>query len=239
MNLARGAAALDSERDDRARAARQQAFRQLMIGMVGERGVQHPFDRLVALQEVEHGVRIVHVPIHAYRQGLHSLQKLERVGRREARAEIAQTLCARAHDEGGRAELLVEDDAVIARIGFGQHRELAGRAPVEMAGIDDGAADRNAMAAEPLGHGMHDDVGAVVGWPRVDTAVAKVLSIRSGIFASCAISATAGISSTSSPGLPMVSAIKSLVPGSTRRGTPQVARLRQKWCLCQNAAGCA
>ena len=35
-----------------------------------------------------------------------------------------------------------------------------------MAGIDDGAADRDAMAAEPFGHGMHHDIGTVIGRAR-------------------------------------------------------------------------
>src|SRR2546422_609794 len=48
---------------------------------------------------------------------------------------------------------------------------------------------------------------------RLRNGVAKVLSISSGIFASWAIWATSGISSTSSPGLPMVSPITSRVFG--------------------------
>ena len=59
-------------------------------------------------------------------QRLDALQQLEGIGRRQAGAEIAQAFGARPHDEGGRAELLVEDDAVIAGIGLGQRRELAG-----------------------------------------------------------------------------------------------------------------
>ena len=48
---------------------------------------------------------------------------------------------------------------------------------------------------------------------RLRNGVAKVLSINSGIFASWAIAAMAGMSSTSSPGLPMVSPITSRVLG--------------------------
>lgn len=66
----------------------------------------------------------------------------------------------RAHHEGGGAELFVEDDAVIAGIRLGQHRKLARRAPVETAAIDNDAADRGAVAAEPLGGRVHHDVGA-------------------------------------------------------------------------------
>ena len=45
---------------------------------------------------------------------------------RQAGAEIAQAFGARPHDEGGGAEFLGEDDAVIAGIGLGHGRKLAG-----------------------------------------------------------------------------------------------------------------
>ncbi len=41
-------------------------------------------------------------------------------------------------------------------------RELPGRLPVEATGIDQHAADRDAVAAEPLGRRVHDDVAAVL-----------------------------------------------------------------------------
>ena len=47
-----------------------------------------------------------------------------------------------AHDKGCRAELLGEDDAVIAGIRLGQLREFARLDPVEAAAVDDDAADR-------------------------------------------------------------------------------------------------
>ena len=128
--------------------------------MIFQRGMQHPLDRLVGLEEFQHRERIAHVPFHADAERLDALQQLERVGRRQARAEIAQAFGAGAHDEGGLAELLVEDDAVIAGIGLGQDGKFAGRVPVEPAAVDDDAADRDAVAAEPFGRGVHHDVGA-------------------------------------------------------------------------------
>ena len=98
--------------------------------------------------------------LHAHAERLDALQQLEGIHRRHTGAEIAQPFGARAHDEGGGAELLVEDDAVIAGIGLGQQGEFAGCAPVETAAVDDRAADRNAMAADPFGGRMHHDVGA-------------------------------------------------------------------------------
>jgi len=56
--------------------------------------------------------------------------------------------------------LLVEDDAVIAGIGLGQHRKFSRGPPVEPAAVDNHAADGDAVAADPFGGGVHDDVGA-------------------------------------------------------------------------------
>ena len=115
---------------------------------------------------------------------------MEGVGRRQAGAEIAQALGARPHDEGRGAELLGEDDAVIAGIRLGQRREFVGRLPVEAAAVDDRAADGDAVAADPFGDRVHHQVGAGATIGRLRYGVANVLSIRSGIPAACAISAT-------------------------------------------------
>ena len=163
--LPAGPAALDAETDDRSGAARQQLLCQFVVRMAFQRRMQHPLDRLVGGQELEHGERIRHVAVHAHAERLDALQQLEGVGRRQARAEIAQALGARPHDEGGLAELLVEDDAVIAGIGLGQLRKFSGPAPVEPAAVDDDAADRDAMAADPFGRRIHHDVGAELDRP--------------------------------------------------------------------------
>ncbi len=103
--------------------------------------------------------------IHADAQRLDALQQLKGIGRRQTGAEIAQAFGARPHDERGRAELLVEDDAVISGIGLGQNRKFAGSAPVEPAAVDDDAADGDAVAADPFGGRVHDDVGAKLDRP--------------------------------------------------------------------------
>ena len=71
----------------------------------------------------------------------------------------------RAHDERRGPELLGEGDAVIAGVRLGHGREFARRGPVEAPAVDDNAADGDAVAAEKLGGGMHDDVGAVLDGP--------------------------------------------------------------------------
>ena len=69
--------------------------------------------------------------------------------------------------------------------------------------------------------------------------MAKVLSISSGIAAACAISATRGMSSTSRPGLPMVSPITSRVRGvialrkpSWSRGLTKVVVMPKRGSVC-------
>jgi hypothetical protein len=60
------------------------------------------------------------------------------------------------------------------------------------------------VAAEELGGGVHDEVGAQVDGA-LQAGVTRVASTSSGTRASWAISAMAGMSSTSRPGLPMAS----------------------------------
>jgi len=170
----------------------------------------------------------------------------ERIGWRKTGAEIAQAFGAGAHDEGGLAELLVEDDAMIAGIGFGKLRKFAAGVPVEPAAVDDDATDRDAVAADPLGRGVitmsaPSSIGRLrKAWQRCCRSGAEFWRHgRSG--------ATAGISSTSSPGLPMVSPITSRVFGliaarnsSGARGLDEGGRdaeARQR--MCQKIDGAA
>jgi hypothetical protein len=49
---------------------------------------------------------------------------------------------------------------MVGHVGFGEARELA-VAPVEVAAVDDDAADGGAVAADMLGRRVDDDVGAM------------------------------------------------------------------------------
>ena len=97
---------------------------------------------------------------HAQVQRLDALQDLERGHRRHAGAEVAQALAPRAQQEGARARLLLEVHAVEAGVGRGQRLELARGLPVEAPGVDQHAADRDAVAAEELGRRVVQQVGA-------------------------------------------------------------------------------
>ena len=56
-------------------------------------------------------------------------------------------------------------EAVVRRVGLGEVLEAAGSGPVELAGVDDDAADGGAVAAEELGGGVDHDVGAPLDGP--------------------------------------------------------------------------
>ena len=62
--------------------------------------------------------------------------------------------------EGEVAEALVEGQAVIGRLRFGEAAKLIVLAPVEGAAVDHTAADGGAVAGKELGGRVHGDVGA-------------------------------------------------------------------------------
>ena len=59
------------------------------------------------------------------------------------------------------AEGIPEIGAVISRIRLGNGREFAGALPIEIAFLDDDAADRGAVSPDDFGQRLDDDVGAV------------------------------------------------------------------------------
>ncbi len=105
--------------------------------------------------------------LHAQRERLHAEEELLRVERRERRAEVAQHVDASANRERdvAQAREVAEDvpelQAVVALVGLGEER-VAAAAPVEVAAVDDDAADGGAVPAEPLGERLDDDSGAVL-----------------------------------------------------------------------------
>ena len=109
---------------------------------------------------------------HAQWQGFETLDVQERVERARRGAEVAQQGDPHLDDVGDgahRLHRLGPHRAVIGRVGLVQQREALGVLfPVEIAAIDDDAADRGAVAADVFGRRMHDDSGAVVERPAED-----------------------------------------------------------------------
>ena len=125
--------------------------------------------RFVPGQVVGHLGGVGGMLAHAQRQGFQSLDELEGVVGAHGSAQVAQQRHPRLDDVGDgpqRLDRFRPDRAVVAGIGRVEHGEALGVGlPVEVAAIDDDAADRGAVAADVFGGGMHDDGGAVVEGP--------------------------------------------------------------------------
>ena len=77
---------------------------------------------------------------------------------RQRRAEVTQLVGKDTGREGRGGRGVGEDEVVVGGVGLGEGRELAwGLLPVELARIDDGTAQRGAVATDPLGQRLDDD----------------------------------------------------------------------------------
>ena len=159
--LARLAPALAAEGEHRARALGQVLLRERVVRVVRQAGVAHPAHARVGVEPLGDRLRVGDVRLHPQRQRLHALQDQERVERRQHAAEVAQALDAQLGGEAVLAEVVPEAQVAVGRDRLGHHREVA-VVPGEAARVDDRAADRRAVAAEVLGRGVQDDVGAEV-----------------------------------------------------------------------------
>src|SRR5665647_3783851 len=109
------------------------------------------------MQPLRDGQRVAAMCVDPEGERLESLQELEGIERRQARADVAQQLHPRLRDVPGsragrlrvQAELIPEHEAVIRWVGLGELGKSAVR-PVEPAGIDDRPADRRPVAADEL-----------------------------------------------------------------------------------------
>ena len=98
----------------------------------------------------------------AYVNAFHALQEQEGIEGRNRRACVAQENRADIGDERRRADRIREGHAMVARIRISNRRIMPARLPVELAGIDNDAAERRAVTADELRRGMHNDVRAVL-----------------------------------------------------------------------------
>ena len=155
-------------------------------------------------KKLRHGQGVLGVPLHAQVQRLGPLQQQEGVEGRHASSGIAQPLDPCLEDVGQRTEGAGVGNAMVGRIGIGELLEAARGFPVELAAIDQDAANRGAMAADELRRRVDHQVRAqAIGWHSAGDGV--VLSMISGKPLSWAIFASFSMSSTSSLGLPTVS----------------------------------
>jgi hypothetical protein len=141
---------------------------------------------------------------------------------RDAPAHVAQQLEAHLENvgdvgaAGGREALerLPMHEAVVARVGLGEAGEPAA-APVEIAAVDDDAADRRAVAADVLGGRVDDDVDAPLD-RAVEHRRRHVLSMMSGTPASRAILPTSSKGEDVERGIAEALAVERLGVGPQR-----------------------
>ena len=120
-------------------------------------------------QVARHRIGVGALHAHAQRQRFQPLDVQETVERARRRADVAQQRHARLDDVGDgshRLHRLGPHRAVIGGVGLVQQREAVGvLLPVEIAAVDDDAADRGAMTADIFRRRVHHDRGAVIERP--------------------------------------------------------------------------
>ena len=156
------AAALDAERHHAARrVAVELLLDELVVLRAGEPGEVDPRDLLLGLEPLGDLERALRVATYPEVQRLEAEVQEECVERRGDRAEVAHQVRGALHDVGHLAERLHIAEAVVRGVGLDEAGELVGvLRPVEVAGVDDAAADLAGVAVHVLRRRVGDDVAA-------------------------------------------------------------------------------
>ena len=154
--------ALDIEGEDGCAAVREVLLVQSVIRVLRQRRMVDVLDLRMVLEEFNDLLGVLDMALNAQRQRLGALEQQECVERRDGSAGVAEKDRADIGYESSRADSVREGDAVVARVRLSDRRVLAGSLPVELAGVDDNAAEGRAVAADELGSGMDNDVRAVL-----------------------------------------------------------------------------
>ena len=161
---------LQFEADQPAMPTHQIGVRAASLHGVGmHAGIDDPRHLGPTREMARHGLGIAAMLAHAQRQGLEALDELEGVERAHRGTQVAQQGDAGFEDVGDGPEGLGRFrpyGAVIAGVGLIEEREAFRMPPpIEVAAIDDEAADRGSVAPDVLGRGINDDGGAVLQRP--------------------------------------------------------------------------
>ena len=235
------APAADAEADDRAGAAGQQAVRPGVIRMVGQAGIDDPGHRLVAGRKSRTADWVLATcRCHAQRQGLDALQDVESIGRdRQAPKSRRPSTRARMMKAGGP-----NCSAKTSRDSRHRARVSVGKLPLASQSKRPPSISTPPMATPwPPSHLVAEcrtrsapcsngrlQTGRGEGVIDQQRDSGRVRDLGDGL----------GMSSTSSPGLPMVSREEQPRLRTDRRGEAgKVARRDEGGRRCRSAAGCA
>lgn len=160
---AAGRAALDADGEHTAVAAGEVLGRGRVRRVRVEAGVRDPADVLVLLEPLGEREGVRRVALGTERERLQAEDQLLGAEGVEGRAEVTEELDTDADRERDGAERLPELEAVVALGRLDELREARGvLAPVELARVDNDTADGGAVAADPLGGRVDNNVGAVL-----------------------------------------------------------------------------
>ena len=135
---------------------------QLMVGMVGKRGMIYPFDQRMIFKVFYDLLSVLRVALQPERKRFGSLQEQKCREGRDSRAGISEQdradICRERCFAGGLGEFY----AVIAGVRLRDPRISAGGSPVKASAVYNNSAEGRAVTADKLGGGMNDYVRAVL-----------------------------------------------------------------------------
>ena len=153
--------ALDREGHHAAGALRKVFPGQGVVRVVRKVRIADPLHGGVVVQELRHLPRRLADVLHPDGEGLDAEVQVKGVLGALDGAQVAHQLAGGLGDVGQFSEFLRIGEPVIGLVRGRQPGELLRvRLPVEVAAVDDGAADRGAVAVQVLRSGVRDDVGA-------------------------------------------------------------------------------
>src|SRR5262249_26093493 len=155
--------AFDAEGEDGSRAFWTNLFLDFVARAALKPSVADPGNFGMGIEPLRNGQGVVRLALHAERQCLDAGQQEKGVERRDRGAEVAQSEDARGDRKGHRAESFRQLHAVVGGVWIDERFiAMAASLPVVGSAIDDGTADRVAVATDELREAMDDDIGAKI-----------------------------------------------------------------------------
>ena len=160
--LGRRATTVKAKAHNAAGTVRHVLLSQVIILIALQARIAHKAHFGMTLQELGNGQAVLAVTRHAHMEALERAVQEERRLRVLHGTKVAHELSGCLGNKGTLAtELLGIRHAVVALVGRGEARELVGMGhPVEVAVVDDHAAQVGSMSIHVLGGGVRNDVGA-------------------------------------------------------------------------------
>ena len=152
-------AALDVECENGTATVREVLLVKFVVRMVREARVAHAGNLRVLGKEFQNLLGVFHMAVETERKRFNALQQEECVERGNGSTFVAEK--NRTHVDGVGCGAGGHKRETVARVLFGELRELAALGPVELAAIHNHAAESRTVTTDELGGRMHHDIGTV------------------------------------------------------------------------------